>query len=156
MINRYSIFFHGTNDTLNTLLGQTYCARNICKQTRWAIPRAPPPPRTRPMDLPHIRLANREKSLIWGNRCGRMSAGPRRYFWISICTFSFKFFSAITASGSLGRVDLVIGTTSPWFWSLELMLDFNEKHWPAVQHGYADESMADSGTDVRCKHATFF
>jgi hypothetical protein len=79
------------------------------------MPRAPPPPSTSPTDLPHILLARREKSFIWGNRCDRTSVLLPRYFWIPLWTLSLRFFSAATASGSLwtgagfGR-----GTTKPY------------------------------------------
>lgn len=81
---------------------------------RWEMPRAPPPPKTTPIDLPQIRLAKREKSFVWGWRCGRGSLGPPRYFCIPLCTLSLKFFSALTAPGSSGEgKGLGTGETRP-------------------------------------------
>ena len=67
--------------------------------TRCDNPLAPPPPRTNPMDLPHNLLAKREKSFVCGALCWRAVGAPR-YFLISCCTLSFRFFSAVTATGS--------------------------------------------------------
>ena len=76
--------------------------RFIGKRTRCEIPRAPPPPRTTPIDFPHILLARRAKSLIcWGRR-GRGSERSLRYLWISLWTRSFIFLRATTAAGSGG------------------------------------------------------
>ena len=70
--------FKSTNKTLlnrHVQLGVQVKIFTIC-----AIPLAPPPPKTRPIDLPHILLAKREKSFVCGRRGGRRSVVPPRYF----------------------------------------------------------------------------
>jgi len=80
MINRNTVFFQCSYEPLSVYRQPFVASTSVSLLTRWAIPRAPPPPRTRPIDRPQIRLASLKKSLACGWRRGRISAAPRRYF----------------------------------------------------------------------------
>lgn len=121
------------------------------------MPRAPPPPRTSPIDFPHILLASREKSLACGSRCGRGSEAPPRYFWISLCTLSLRFLMAVTASGPLETAgDFGMGTMRPY---RNQRVSGQVRHTGGsyiqeARHGCVDESMVDSAISLSKKKLT--
>ena len=142
-VNRDTILFQGTKDTL--LHVSVGIHDRACMLTKCEIPRAPPPPRTTPIDMPHIRLANRAKSLECAGRCGRGSPDPPRYFLSSLCTRSFKFLNAAIAAGSCwGIVVRGIDPTIPWTPVGIMTPEDTKTYVPGAQHVYVGAPMVDS------------
>ena len=66
VVDRNTSFLECTNQTLYLNISTEIPEAVIMIHTRCDKPRAPPPPRTNPIDLPQSLRANREKSLTIG------------------------------------------------------------------------------------------
>ena len=111
--------------------------------TRCDNPLAPPPPKTNPIDLPHNLLAKRAKSFICGALCCR-AVGVPRYFWISFCTLSFRFFNAATATGSCNDCVGRVGNAKPYLYHQQLGSADSIESLPEARHEDVDVSKAGS------------